>query len=215
MNKLEKNISYTFKDISHLTVALTHSSMINFANNERYEFLGDKLLGLIIAEMLYMQFPNKNEGDLSKIFAYITSKDVLYLIAEELCLKDFIQFSGQIEHSIIVDTVEAIIASIYLDSNSIEPVKSFIIRYFQKHIDECISLNKHINYNPKSMLQEWAQQNKLPIPTYTDLYKTGEDHNPVFTVTVNVEGYNPVQGQGANKLTAQKEAAKNFINSNK
>ena len=98
---------------------------------------------------------------------------------------------------------------------SLEVFLSFIVKYFQKHIDDCISLNKHINYNPKSILQEWAQQNKLPIPTYTDLYKTGEDHSPIFTVTVNVEGYPPVEGQATNKLTAQKEAAKNFINAKK
>ena len=214
MFALENIINYTFNNKNLLFLALTHSSITNknskIANNERLEFLGDKVLGIIIANYLYDRFTNFPEGELSKIFSYLTSKDVLFKIGVNLNIFNFIKKNNDIPLSIVVDALEALIGAIYLDSD-IKHCEQFILKHWLTYLDDYFINDIYTNFNPKSYLQEWAQKNKLSIPIYNDLKKEGPEHQPIFFVSLIVENHDEVIGKGSNKQLAQKNAALDFI----
>ena len=215
LTEIENKLNYIFKNKALLDLALTHSSYINkksnLFNNERLEFLGDKILGMIIANYLYCHFSNYTEGDLSKAYSYLTSKDILIKIAQDLNICKYIKKRNNNETSILVDAIEAIIASIYIDSTNLDNCKNFILNNWIPHLNNYLNSNVYNDFNPKSCIQEWAQKNKLPIPIYLDIKKEGEEHQPKFYVKLQILGYEDTTGIGSNKQLAQKDAATNFI----
>ncbi|MDR2008446.1 MAG: ribonuclease III [Alphaproteobacteria bacterium] len=213
LKNLETNLSYKFKDIKNLEKALTHSSFFNsiLNSNERLEFLGDKILGSLIADILYSHFSKKDEGFLSKSFSYLTSAEVLCDIGRDLGIAEYIRHNTSLEDSVIADTMEAIIASVYIDSSDFNVVKNFIKKHWDIYIKNYNEDSIYKAFNPKSTLQNWAQKRGLKIPEYVDVSKSGSEHEPVFYVKVVVEGYDDTIGEGKNKKIAQKDAALKFI----
>jgi ribonuclease-3 len=209
---LEKKINYEFKDKSYLTLALTHSSFNNKNNfnNERLEFFGDKVLGFVIADCLYASYFDKDEGFLSKFLSYLTSKETLSEVAEELEICSYIK-KQDCNAFLGADAVEALIAAIYIDSLSMEVVREFILSFWKPYFNKYLNGDYYSVFNPKSAIQEWAQKNKLPLPCYIDIKKEGTEHNPIFYVKICIEGFGDVEGVGSSKKLAQKDASVKFI----
>ena len=212
--KLSQNLDYEFKDRKLLELALTHKSVLdskgsNIDSNERLEFLGDRVLGLSIADMLIKRFPNENEGQIARRFSYLVAQDMLFRVAKRLDLGRFIIFStgekkagGEGKKSVLANTCEAVIAAIYLDGGLIVAMK-FIDDNWQSKLNE----EKEPPLDPKTELQEWALQNGLPLPNYSDVGQEGADHDPKFTVGLDVLNFGTVTGKGSTKRVAQREAA--------
>lgn len=188
---LQKTINYTFSNIILLKHALTHRS-VHRDNNERLEFLGDAVLNLIMAEVLYCRYSDLSEGDLSRVRSGLVNQDILAKMARLLNLGQYIKLGhgeiksgGQERDSILADAVEALIGAIYLDGG-LDNARQFILSFFDgQKLDELktVSLKK----DPKSALQERLQALRLPLPTYT-VETTGKSHEQIFYVTCSVEG---------------------------
>lgn len=216
---LEHSLSYTFKDRSLLDLALTHRSATTDSaairpdlTNERLEFLGDRVLGLAIAGLLYTRYPTEPEGKLAPRLASLASRETLNAVAEGLSLKDYIEVGeserNQSGDSIAANACEALIGAIYLDGG---------LAAAEKMIEPLWRPLMEANLNPpkdsKTALQEWAQARSLPLPEYTVTESTGPDHAPHFVMAVSVSGYKPVMGEGPSKRTATQSAAKNMLDS--
>ena len=208
--ELEKVLSYTFKDKNILKEALTHRSYQRSGShhNERLEFLGDSVLGLVVAAYLYRKLDTKEEGVLSKIKANLVSRRNLYVWAAGLNIGKFmllgageIATGGRDRQSILSNAMEAIIGAIYLDGG-FNAAAAFIKNWLQT---QKIEIDSH---DYKSTLQEYLQHCKKPIPEYTVISKIGPQHEQVFTVAVIVNGKEIGIGKGSNKKTAEQEAAK-------
>ena len=216
MNKLyseiEKILDYKFKDINLLEEALTHSSIKTnnkhkkVFNYERLEFLGDRILGFVISDLIFRKFPNFQEGDLSTIFQQYTNTKYLSNIALSLKLNKFVivQKGDSLEkkESIMSDLIESLIAAIYIDSN-LDNAKLFV-----KNKIFSVSKNKNvINKHPKTLLQEHSLRYFKTIPVYSVEEKSGPDHKPQFRVTVSINSCNNAEGVGASTQKAQESAA--------
>ena len=212
LNKLEKIIKYNFNDINLLQEALVHTSYtsknhesIN-KNYERLEFLGDRVLGLVLAEYVFNIFPEANEGLLNNYYQKYVNQDYLSKYSKKISLSSFIktQKGDNLEDnkSILSDVVESIIGAIYLDSNLIN-CKNFII--IEIICDDIIS-SKPIKH-PKSILQEYSLHKYKSLPNYKVIKKSGDDHNPVYTVSVNIKNFDMVLGNGSNLKSAEQDAA--------
>lgn len=213
LTNLEKAINYSFKRQEYLETALKHSS-VSTKNNECMEFLGDRILGFIIAEYLYKNFKNKNEGYLAKFLSYVTSEVVLLKVAADTSLAKYINTQHHIkEGSLVADALEALIAAIYLDSNMVTATQ-IVLKLWQPYLSNYNEEEIHSVFNPKSLIQEWAQKAKLEIPKYTLVNKTGEEHAPIFYVSLEVHGYPKIVATGSNVKTAEKNAALQFIKDN-
>lgn len=215
-------IGYTFKNSLHLQEALTHSSRLvkevsrkqgALKSNERLEFLGDRVLGMIIAEWLYKRYECEEEGDLSRRLAFLVSRETLAKIANSIDLTRYIskarieRFTGGAEKkSLASNACEALIAALYLDGGY-GAAQHFVYRFWQSHLDSMEEAPK----DDKSALQEWAQAKNLGIPTYTLIDQKGPDHAPSFVVHVVVAGYAPAEGRGSSKRKAEQDAAHHFI----
>lgn len=220
INNLETVLGYYFVNKALLKQALSHSSYVHSSkplklqSNERLEFLGDRVLGLAMASRLYDTFANKSEGTLAAAIAYLNSCDVLYQIAKRINLQKYILVSGvkkkQPLKRIYANALEAVLAAIYLDS-SFEVVQKIINNLWEPYINSSLTNDVKVSFNPKSILQEWAQQNNLPIPLYEDRGKEGTEHAPVFTIALLVKGYKEVIAKANSKRKAQKIAAYNFV----
>jgi ribonuclease-3 len=211
--QLQLDIFYTFKNKSLLTLALTHSSFNNTAslnNNERLEFLGDRILGFVVADIVYNNFPNAKEGTLAKILSYLASKEVLVDIAYKLNLDKCIKHKATIENNILADSVEALFAAVYLDSD-FKIAQRVIKNILQPYVKDSFDENQYNEFNPKSFVQNWVQQQGIELPQYIDIEKTGEEHKPIFTVKLVIKNYSDVFGSGESKKIAQKNAALEFI----
>ena len=221
MDKIEKALSYSFKDHSLLEEALTHPSISKqkcdkktFFNYERFEFLGDAVLGLVIAELLINKYPNEKEGALAKRLAGLVRGEALVTVARKLNIGDFIRMTqgeevmgGRDNESNIENTLEAIIGAIYIDSG-LESAREFISRHWLSLIDEMKVPPK----DPKTELQEWSQGRGQPIPEYKVIKQTGPSHDPFFEISVKVEGLEEVVADGNSKKKAEKNAAKKLLN---
>ncbi|MCV6599857.1 MAG: ribonuclease III [Alphaproteobacteria bacterium] len=215
MENLEAKLKYNFINKELLINALIHSSSKkkkNSKDNERLEFLGDRVLGLIIAERLLEKFPNEKEGDIAKRHTSLVCKGALAKIANNLNLGDFITMSegelregGDKNDSILADAMEAILGAIYLDSN-IDSAKDVIDRFWD------FDANIKPPVDAKTALQEWAQSKKLGLPIYKMVGRSGSEHSPVFEIEVSVKNFKTSKGQGKNKKEAQKNAAQNLLN---
>lgn len=216
---LESAINYRFNDVAKLEEALTHPSMTlqtktsDAKNYERFEILGDALLGFIITEMLFHQFPNYKESYIAKYKAHLVSKTILYQVAQDINLQDYILMTkgeandgGRENVNNMENALEALIGAIYLDSNDYHNVKNIVRKLWSKYTQD-IDLKK---IDPKTFLQEWSQSNNYGLPIYEVIAKTGLTHSPKFVVQVKVGSHN-AQGQGQSIKKAEKNAAMKFL----
>ena len=212
ISELEDKLGYKFINKDLILLALTHCSVNNKSNhnNERLEFLGDRVLGFVIADFLYSTNSDKDEGFLSKFLSMLISKETLSAIAEEIDLCSYI-LKQDCNASLGADALEAVIAAIYIDSCSLDKIRSIIYKFWQPYIHNYLQGDMYSSFNPKSTIQEWSQKNKLPIPCYIDVKKEGTEHEPVFYVKVCIEGYGGIEGIGSSKKIAQKDACMKFI----
>ncbi len=217
---LEYKIKYTFNDIKLLDHALTHKSAITVNDdysrcNERMEYLGDAVLELVVSTLLYKEFPEYSEGQLSKLKAVTVSKPILSACAKELGLGEFIRFGsgesstgGKDKASNLANAFEALIASIYLDGG-LEPASNFIIRILKNKIFELDKDEMKRDY--KSALQEYWQSISRKSPVYRVLSQTGPDHDKRFEVEVVLSGESYGVGFGKNKKEAEQKAAEKAL----
>lgn len=211
---LEKNINYSFQDKSLLETALTHSSANNKSGNyERLEFLGDRVLGLVIANFLYAKFPDESEGDLAKRLASLVQGSTLAKLSARIELAKFIQLSpserdsgGAENEHILADVFESLIGAMYLDGG-FDPCKTLI----ETQWADVFYTMKTPPQHPKTALQEWAQAKSLPLPLYEIAEQTGPDHAPTFEIRLSVKGYDPITASGRSRAEAEKQAARIFM----
>ena len=213
---IEKALSITFKDKKLIEQALTHPSFSKTgADYERMEFLGDHVLGIVIAEILYKKFPDENEGQLTKRLAALICGDTLVNIAKKLNLGEHLHMApsevaagGRENRSTLENAMEATIAAIYLDQG-LEVARNFITRHWEENVENMQLPPK----DAKSSLQEWAQGRALPLPEYEVISTTGPSHAPIFEVAVKVQGLEVKTGKGSSKRIAEQEAAKEVLKS--
>lgn len=216
---LENKINYSFSDHAILKQALTHRSVSSDhtrGNNERLEFLGDRVLGNIIADMLYKEDPKASEGKLAKKFTSMVRRETLVKVADQINLANFIIVSShekakdiQFSQTVLSDACEALIGAIYLDGG-FSAAYDFVKRFWLVHQMDDSSAIKDF----KSALQEWVQARGLPLPTYTVRSEEGLAHDPEFIMEVKVEGFEIVCGRGKNKRDASQNAAQIFFERN-
>ena len=216
VDEFEKKINYKFKNKSLIDLAFTHSSFKNKINKnyERLEFLGDRVLSLVISEDLFLKYSNENEGALSKRLSDLVSKQKLLEVANEISIKEMLKID-QFEKrnlklkkniSILSDVCEALIGAIYLDSN-LENAKKFISKYWKKKISKNILPPQ----DPKSLLQEVAQKKGLNLPKYIVKNKEGPPHNPRFEVEVFLKGIRKFSAIAKTIKIAEINAAKKMV----
>ena len=222
MNDLEqvyKIFDYQFKDTELLKLALTHRS-IGSHNNERLEFLGDSILGMVISAELYRRFPEVKEGVLTRLRSSLVKGETLSQIALELNLGDYIKLgSGELKSggyrraSTLADVVEAIIGAIYLDSHKesgIETARKIILTLFKKRLDACKPSGNL--KDPKTRLQEYLQAKNIPLPTYDVVSITGKEHKQTFKVSCTIEGLSgQVVASGSSRRKAEQAAAEKTL----
>ena len=216
ISDLEKAISFKFKDQSILRRSLTHKSFDN-DNNETLEFLGDRVLGLVISEKLISDFPNDSEGLLDKRYSKLVNKETCYKISQSLNLGDFILLGsteinskGNEKKSILADSCESLIGAIYLDSGY-EESKKFICNFWNEEFE---SIDSNL-IDPKSFLQEWMLKRYKELPEYKLLDQSGPDHAPLFSVELSFKEYKKATNEGKSIKDAEMKAAESFIKLNK
>lgn len=206
---------YKFYDASLLAAALTHRSA-GKTNNERLEFLGDAILGFVIAEALFERFPYAEEGVLTRLRASLVNRETLAGIARQLDLGSLLKLGpgerktgGWRRDSILSNTLEAVIGAVYLDSDLVQ-CRAFILSLFQEKLQNMQP--EDISKDPKTTLQEFLQERHLPLPAYEIIEEQGEPHHRVFTVRCSIECLNDtVIGQGRSKRNAEQAAAQKAL----
>ncbi len=222
LEPLERVIGYRFRDRGLLEHALTHRSRVHedasggVFDNESMEFLGDSVLGFVIADLLFRQFPQHNEGQKSKLKASIVSAASLARLAEKIGLGEFLilgrgeeKTGGRQKHALIADCYEALLAAIYLDGG-VDPVRSFIERQFADLIAEArrSGVGAAFTEDYKSALQEWLQSHSRGLPAYRLVAEIGPPHRRRFDVEVLVSGESIARAEGKTKKEAAQAAAK-------
>jgi ribonuclease-3 len=222
LEPLERRIGYRFRDRGMLEHALTHRSRVHedasggVFDNESMEFLGDSVLGFVIADMLFREFPQHNEGQKSKLKASLVSSVSLARLGEALDLGQFLilgrgeeKTGGRHKHAIIADCYEALIAAVYLDGG-VEPARGFIEREFKDLIAEARRTGAEAAFTDdwKSALQEWLQSRGRGLPAYRLAAEVGPDHRKSFVVEVLVEGQAVATAEGRSKKDAAQAAAR-------
>jgi ribonuclease-3 len=220
LEDLEKTLGYTFKRQELLREALTHPSIDasgsndeNRRNYQRLEFLGDRVLGLIIAHMLLSAFPNEGEGDIAKRHTVLVQAKALFEVANQMDLGKYLTLSlgehksgGRHKMAVLSDATEAVIGAIYLDGG-LDAARNFIDKYWGKTLN---SYEKPPT-DAKTELQEWAQARSLPLPHYVLLERSGTDHEPVFEMEVRIKDLDPQVGIANSKRKSQKRAAEAML----
>jgi len=216
MNKsikdLESIIKYNFKNKTLLNRALTHKSYNNDKNNEKLEFLGDRVLGLIISKKLLDKYPNEKEGIIDKKFANLVNKKTCVDIAKSLNLRKYLYLGSSHKNSersadkIQSDSLEAIVGAIYLDGG-LKPSEKFILSFWEKYIDQSVITL----IDSKTKLQEYSLKRFKKLPKYTFFKKTGPQHNPLFKTEVEIPESKKIIGIGTSKKNAQQNAAAKLI----
>ncbi len=210
--RLCRRLDYTFKNIIHLKQALTHCSA-GPTNNERFEFLGDSVLSLVIAYALFLQFPYQSEGELSRLRAYLVKGEMLASIALEIELGEYLYLGqGELKSggfrraSILADALEAIFAAIYLDGG-LDACKHVILHLYHSRLND-----PHLATNlkdAKTRLQEYLQSKKYTLPEYKLIDIIGEEHDQIFHVMCEVkELHLSTQGKGETRRKAEQAAAR-------
>ncbi len=220
LSEFEQKIFYKFNEITILEEALSHSSFVNeqddanIKDNERFEFLGDAVLNLVVGHILIQRYPDLNEGDLSRMRAGLVNESQLANIARAIDLGSFlrlgrgeIQTNGREKNSILADTFEAVIAAVYIDGGFDESFKMI-----EKHFSDLLnsiaaSLNDH---DYKSRVQELVQESHKIIPQYKVLQESGPDHDKTFNVQLDVREVR-TEGIGKSKKMAEQDAARKAL----
>ncbi len=216
---LESAIGYHFHNISLLQNALTHSSYANerwhnsLLSNERLEFLGDSILGMLVAEYLYRSFPNRPEGELTRMRADMVCEGTLASVANSIGLGNHLllghgeeRLGGRSRDSILADAMESVIAACFLDGG-MAASEQFIRRFILTEVP----VKQFHNIDFKTQLQELVQQKKNQVLVYTLADQSGPDHDKVFTVEVSLNGSSLGVGTGSSKKRAEQEAARAAI----
>lgn len=208
-------LGHSFKAPAVLARALVHRSAAtsDTTSYERLEFLGDRVLGLAVAEILYRRFPTEAEGSLARRHTALVRKEALARVAEAVQLGRFITMSkgeedagGRENPAILADVCEAVLGALYLDGG-LAPAKAFIERHWSAIMEEAAAPPK----DAKTALQEWAQQRGKPLPVYETVGSEGPDHSPVFTIQVSVQGLAPARATGTSKRAAAQLAAQTLL----
>ncbi len=220
LTKLAISLGHTFAAPELLVLALRHSSLSvdgPDGSNERLEFLGDRVLGLVIAEMLLNRFPSEDEGDIARRHTALVRQEALARVAETLELGDYIEMSegeensgGRSNASVLSDCCEAIIAALYIDGG-LEVASNFIATNWAAMVEETPRPPK----DAKTELQEWAQARSLALPQYIEISRDGPAHKPTFLIEASVEGLpggpQSAQASGTSKQRAEQEAAEALL----
>lgn len=217
-DRLQARLGYRFADPDLLDRALTHSSAVSPGKRversyQRLEFLGDRVLGLVVADMLYRRLPKANEGELSRSLNSLVRKETCAAIARQLDLGSEMNLGeseartgGANKDAILGDIAEAVIGAIYCDAG-LGQAYEIVERLFGTQIGQA----GNVRADPKTMLQEWAQGKGLEPPSYAEVTRTGPDHAPEFTISVQISGYSPEIGIGPSKKLAEHKAAESFL----
>lgn len=210
--EFEEKLGYSFKNKSLLELALTHSSYANEnklkKNNERFEFLGDSVLGFVTAEYLFTEYKNRPEGEMTKLRAAVVCEKSLFKFAEQIDLGKYILLGrgedstgGRNRPSVVSDAFEAVVAAIYLDGG-MEAVKPYILRFIKDAVKREASFKDN-----KSLLQEEIQKVKGNTLTYEEVGEEGPDHDKTFIFKVSLNGEVIGEGKGKSKKEAEQNAA--------
>lgn len=213
LKPLFERLGYAFNDHSLVELALTHASarpsLKPNEDNERLEFLGDRVLGLAVAELLTASFPEASEGELARRFNQLVRAETCVEVALKWELGKLILMSGgeaesggRSKKTILANACEAVLGAIFLDGGY-EAARDVVHRFW---VSELRDLDLAIP-DAKSILQEWAQGRRLPLPRYIEVAREGPDHKPRFTTEVQIDGVAPERGHGANKREAEQAAA--------
>jgi ribonuclease-3 len=213
-DRLEERLGHRFAMPVLLRQALTHASAgAPAVSNERLEFLGDRVLGVVVAHLLFERFPNETEGALARRFAALTRRETLARVAASVDLGEHLILSaseveagGRANPGTLADACEAVIAALYLDGGP-AAAEAFVRREWLPLLDEALPPPK----DAKTALQEWAQDRGLPLPVYRETGRSGPAHAPVFSIEVAVQGQKPVVATGASKRAAEQGAAKGML----
>lgn len=216
--KLEARLGYKFADPDLLDRALTHSSAIAPARRvaqsyQRLEFLGDRVLGLVVADVLYRKFPKAPEGELNRTLVTLVRKETCAMIARELLLGPDLNLGdseartgGADKDAILGDAMEAVIGAVYVDGG-IAPAYELVERLFGERIGDTGTERA----DAKTTLQEWAQGRGLEPPAYVEIGRTGPDHAPEFTIAIKLSGFAELTAIGPSKKLAEHKAAEAFL----
>ena len=211
LTALAARLGHSFKNPRLLTQALTHPSAVEAGSRsyERLEFLGDRVLGLIVADLLLAKFPKEAEGALARRLAQLVRRETLAQVAAELDLGRHLilarserQAGEETNPALLADACEAIIAALYLDGG-LAAAQAFVEPLWAP----LLAADRKPPQDAKTALQEWAQGRGLPLPDYRELQREGPAHGPVFTVEVSVRGEPPAMGEGRSKRLAEQAAA--------
>jgi len=212
--QLQERLGHTFANPGLLERALTHPSVSADPSHlggdyERLEFLGDRVLGLVIAEMLFARFPREAEGLLARRLAKLVAKESLAEVADDLDLGSLMRLAmgedemqGRANRGLLADACEAVIAALYLDGG-LPVAKRFIVGAWTARIER----DREPPSDAKTELQEWAQGCGLPLPRYREVGREGPPHDPIFTIIVDVAGQPSQSGTGRSKRIAEQDAA--------
>ena len=209
----QKRIGINFYNQKLLTKCFTHKSYNPLENNEKLEFLGDRVLGLIISQNLLKFFPNDNEGDLDKKLASLVNKKQCAIIAKDLSLQEYILIKNSnnktnIENKVLSDCLESVIGCIYLDQG-LEVAEKFIIKNWRKYLNRSLITER----DSKTKLQEYSLKTYKLLPVYKLLDNKGPRHKPLIKVSVKIKNSKNITAIGNSKKEAEQKAAKKLLTS--
>ncbi len=221
LTNLQRTLGVSFKDVSLLELALVHSSYINEnpglapTSNERLEFLGDAVLGLIVAEKIFRDYPHFDEGEMTRLRAALVRKETLARLAGTIGLGDYLYLgkgeeadNGRYKPANLASSLEAVIAAVFLDQG-FSVARDFIFSLIEAEMEKAVSQNGGVDY--KSELQELIQSREQKTPDYRLMQTTGPDHSKTFTVEVRLDETVLGTGTGKSKKTAEAEAARSAL----
>jgi len=212
LKNIEKIINLKFNDKELLSKSFIHKSYNKEINNEKLEFLGDRVIGLIISKKLLNLYPNEKEGIIDKKFASLVNKKTCAKVFRSLNLKKFIKTGNSFktvrsaDERLLSDTCEALIGAVYLDQGFVNTEK-FVLNIWKNFIQD----SKIIELDPKTKIQEFSLKKFKKLPIYKTIKKTGPNHNPFFQVSVQIENSKKYIGQGNSKKNAEQNAASKLI----
>ena len=210
--ELEKSLGYKFKSQDLLVRAMTHASTRTGekrTDNERLEFLGDRVLGLAIADLLVRAYPTAQEGDLARRFNRLVKGETCAAIGRQIDLGQHLILSdseassgGRAKETILADAVEAVLGAIF-EEGGFDKARAVVVDLWKDRLEAL----PEVAADPKSALQEWAQGRGLALPRYVEVARSGPDHAPRFVYEVRISGHKPAQGEGTSKRSAEQAAA--------
>tara|TARA_B100000941_G_scaffold238131_1_gene181211 strand:+ start:49 stop:714 length:666 start_codon:yes stop_codon:yes gene_type:complete len=211
LSKFQKNIGINFKNEKLLIRGFTHKSFNPLDNNEKLEFLGDRVLGLIISQNLLKFFPNDKEGDLDKKLASLVNKNQCAKIAKDIKLQDYILIKNSknnsiVENKILSDCLESVIGCIYLDQG-LDVTEKFIIKNWKKYLNKSLITER----DAKTKLQEYSLKLYKSLPIYKLIDNKGPRHKPLIKVSVRIKNSKNITETGFSKKEAEQKAAKKLL----